>query len=71
MRCACSPCSRTCDREEFISGLIAAAVPVRDAGGQVRAAVTLHAPTARMSLAQAERQLPALKQAAARLGRLL
>jgi DNA-binding IclR family transcriptional regulator len=37
----------------------------------VRAAVALHAPSARLNLAQAERQLPALKQAAARLGRLL
>ncbi|MBL8325715.1 MAG: IclR family transcriptional regulator [Rubrivivax sp.] len=61
----------SCDREEFIAGLIAVAVPVRNAAGDVRAAVALHAPSARMSLAQAERQLPALKEAALRLGSLL
>ncbi|MBI5719265.1 MAG: IclR family transcriptional regulator [Burkholderiales bacterium] len=61
----------SCDREEFIAGLIAVAVPVRDAQGQVRAAIALHAPVARMSLAEAERQLPALHEAAARMGRLL
>ncbi|MBK9133015.1 MAG: IclR family transcriptional regulator [Betaproteobacteria bacterium] len=60
-----------CDREEFIAGLIAVAVPVRDAEGQVRAAIALHAPVARMSLAEAERRLPALHEAAARMGRLL
>ena len=59
------------DREEFIAGLIAVAVPVHGACGQVRAAVALHAPTARMSLTEAKRQLPALKAAALRLGRLL
>lgn len=61
----------SCDREEFIAGLIAVAVPVRDAQGHVRAAIALHAPVARMSLAEAERQLPALRAAAVRMGRLL
>jgi IclR family transcriptional regulator, acetate operon repressor len=60
-----------CDREEFIAGLIAVAVPVRNAGGHVCAAVALHAPTARLSLAQAQRKLPALRAAAARLQGLL
>ncbi|MGL6110255.1 MAG: IclR family transcriptional regulator [Rubrivivax sp.] len=59
------------DREEFIAGLIAVAVPVRDTTGRTRAAIALHAPTARMSLADAQRQLPSLRTAAARMGGLL
>ena len=60
-----------CDREEFMAGLIAVAVPVRNAAGRVRAAVALHAPTARMSLRQAQAKLPAMRAAAERMGRLL
>ena len=59
------------DREEFIAGLIAVAVPVRDTGGRTRAAIALHAPSARLSLAEAQRQLPALRAAAAQMGALL
>ena len=39
--------------------------------GQTRAAIAVHAPTARMSLAEAQRQLPALRAAAARMTALL
>jgi len=59
------------DREEFIAGLIAVAVPVHDTRGIVRAAIALHAPTARMTMAQAQRMLPALRAAAARMSALL
>jgi IclR family transcriptional regulator, acetate operon repressor len=59
------------DREEFIAGLIAVAVPVRDTANRTRAAIALHAPTARMSLADAQRQLPALRAAASRMSELL
>jgi len=59
------------DREEFIAGLIAVAVPVRDESGCARAAIALHAPSARLSLAEAQRQLPALRAAAGRTGALL
>jgi len=59
------------DREEFIAGLIAVAVPVRDASGRTRAALALHAPSARMSLAEAQRRLPALRAAAQRMSGLL
>lgn len=59
------------DDEEFITGLIAVAVPVRDATGAVRAAIAVHAPTARFSLAQARAALPKLKAAATRMGPLL
>ena len=59
------------DREEFIAGLIAVAVPVRDSTGRARAAIALHAPTARVSLAEAQRQLPALRAAAMQMAALL
>ena len=59
------------DREEFIDGLVAAAVPVRDAAGEVRAGIAVHAPMARLSVAQARDHLPALHAAAARMARLL
>jgi DNA-binding IclR family transcriptional regulator len=59
------------DREEFIAGLIAVAVPVFDDEGALRAAIALHAPSARMSLEEAIRQLPRLQQAAERMRTLL
>ncbi len=52
------------DREEFISGMVAVAVPVRDTRGEVQAAVAMHAPTARMSLERALELLPYLNKAA-------
>ena len=59
------------DREEFMAGLIAVAVPVRDPEGRVRAAIAVHGPTARLSVAQARAALPALRHAAERMGPLL
>ena len=59
------------DREEFIAGLIAVAVPVLGAAGAIRAAMAMHAPTARMSLEQAKKQLPRLRAAARELSALL
>ena len=61
----------SCDREEFITGLIAVAVPLRDAEGTVRAAVAMHAPVARMNMKAAEARLPALRAAAKRMAALL
>jgi len=61
----------SCDREEFITGLIAVAVPVRDREGAVRAAIAMHAPVARMTLKAAEARLPALRAAAKRMSALL
>ncbi len=61
----------SCDNEEFIAGLIAVAVPVRDGEGQVRAAIAVHAPVARMSLRQATAALPRLRVAATRMEALL
>ena len=59
------------DRGEFIAGLIAVAVPVLDPQGRPRAAIAVHAPTARMTLAQAQEKLPFLHAAAARMRGLL
>ena len=60
-----------CDREEFVGGLIAVAVPVRDAAGEVRAAIAVHAPTARMSLKAAVGKLAAMQAAATRMASLI
>jgi IclR family transcriptional regulator, acetate operon repressor len=59
------------DREEFMAGLIAVAVPVTDLSGQTRAAIAIHAPTARMSLTEAIAKLPALQAAALKMRALI
>jgi len=59
------------DRQEFIPGLIALAVPVRDAQGGVRAAIAVHAPTPRLTAKRAQACLPALLAAAGRMSELL
>jgi IclR family transcriptional regulator, acetate operon repressor len=60
------------DAEEFVEGLVCVAVPVLAPGSQqVRCALALQAPAARMSLAQARLQLPRLKEAAHALARTL
>jgi len=61
----------SCDREEFIAGLIAVAVPVAGPTGDIRAAVAVHAPTARMTLDDAVERIDALRSAAARMSGLL
>jgi DNA-binding IclR family transcriptional regulator len=59
------------DREEFIAGLIAVAVPVYDGDNVLRAAIAMHAPTARLSLENALTRLPRLLAAARRMRELL
>lgn len=59
------------DREEFMAGLVALAVPVRDRESVSRAAIAVHGPTARMSLNDALARLPALRAAAQRMGQLI
>ncbi len=59
------------DREEFIDGLVAVAVPVKDAQGKVRATVAVHGPTSRMTLSRATKAIPALNEAAERMSGLL
>ncbi|WP_338090183.1 IclR family transcriptional regulator C-terminal domain-containing protein [Sinorhizobium meliloti] len=51
------------DREEFMMGLIAIAVPVFDRNGRVVASLACHAPKARMTL-DARRYVPVLQSAA-------
>lgn len=59
------------DRQEFIDGLLAIAVPVCDENGHIRAALAIHAPVSRLSCDQAVARLPALRDAARRLSPLL
>ena len=59
------------DREEFVTGLIAMAVPVHDAKGTVRAAVAIHAPTTRVTFDDLVARLPAMRAAAQRMAALL
>ncbi|RVP37023.1 IclR family transcriptional regulator C-terminal domain-containing protein, partial [Sinorhizobium meliloti] len=55
------------DREEFMMGLIAIAVPVFDRNGRVVASLACHAPKARMTLDDARRYVPVLQSAARKL----
>jgi DNA-binding IclR family transcriptional regulator len=59
------------DREEFLLGLIAIAVPVIDRKGVTLAAIACHAPSARLSLDQAKGHLPLLQDAARRMAATL
>jgi len=59
------------DREEFIAGLIAVAVPLATDPGEARAAVAVHAPVARMPLVEALGKLTLLQAAAKRMRELL
>lgn len=52
------------DDEEYIPGLIAVAVPVRDSDGKVVASIAAQAPTGRLQLDEAIAFLPQMKQAA-------
>lgn len=59
------------DNQEFLLGLVAVASPVQDARGRTVAAVACHAPSARLSVERAIESLPALAEAAVKLGRTL
>jgi DNA-binding IclR family transcriptional regulator len=60
------------DNEEFVRGMVAVAVPVRKPGGNgVLASLAVHAPTARASLDDLLKNVPKLKETAARLAPLL
>lgn len=51
------------DDQEFLDGVVCLAVPVRDTRGQVCAAVAISAPLVRMSIGDAERQVPEMRKA--------
>ena len=59
------------DNEEFVTGMVAVAVPVLDRNQRGFAALAVHAPLVRLSLKAARRHLPALRRAAAALSDLL
>jgi DNA-binding IclR family transcriptional regulator len=59
------------DREEFVVGLIALAVPVFDLDGRVLGTLAVHAPTSRLSVEGALKHLNAMKNAAVRMSKLL
>jgi DNA-binding IclR family transcriptional regulator len=60
------------DNEEFVRGMVAIAVPVRDAAnGNVLAALAVHAPTARANLNDLLEAVPKMKEAALAIAPLL
>jgi DNA-binding IclR family transcriptional regulator len=60
------------DNEEFVRGMVAVAVPVRDEEGKhVLASLAVHAPTARSSLEDLLKAVPKLKEASLRFAPLL
>ncbi|UWQ56578.1 IclR family transcriptional regulator [Leisingera caerulea] len=58
------------DDEEFIDGMVAVAVPVRDARGRLLATLSVHAPVQRRSLQDLTDFLPCLQKAARELANL-
>jgi len=56
---------------EYISGVVGAAVPIRNKEGQVTAALTISAPRSRRSLDEIIAMVPTLKTYADRIGRIL
>ena len=55
------------DNQEFLAGVVCAAVPVHGRSGQPVAAIALSAPVARMTVEKAAQYVPLMKAAAARL----
>jgi DNA-binding IclR family transcriptional regulator len=58
------------DAEEFMEGMIAIACPIHDDQGRLLSTLSFHAPTVRLTLADAHRHLDRLRGAAAELSRL-
>lgn len=56
------------DDEEFIAGMTAVAVAIQDKAGRYVASLAVHAPTSRMSIAQACEHVSVLQDAACRIG---
>lgn len=55
------------DNEEFVTGMVACAVPITDQRGRMAAMLAFHAPVIRMSMEEALSHVPALQGAAAKL----
>jgi|GEM_PF-1360710 len=60
--------SRMC--EEYLVGVVCAAVPVIGSNGEILAALAIQAPEARMSVQTARRRLPTLRNAASELAEI-
>lgn len=65
--CAIAKQGYSLDREEFLMGLVAIAVPIRNSRNTVVAALACHGPTGRFSLKKAVEILPRLQRAAEQL----
>ncbi len=59
------------DAEEFMDGMIALAVPIKDDRGRLFSTLSFHAPTQRLSLEMAYSHLDELHRAAAELSQLV
>lgn len=59
------------DNEEFLQGMVAVAVPIRDQQQRMFAVLAMHAPTARISLEQALENIPLMRQASQDLADLM
>lgn len=59
------------DREEFMAGMVALAVPIRDPAGRLVSTLSFHAPTQRFGAEDALRFLPALHRDAVALAGLI
>lgn len=57
------------NNQENFDGIVAVAVPIRDAQDRVVAALTMHGPLPRLTLETCETSVPQLKQAAQRIAR--
>ena len=58
------------DAEEFMTGMVAVAVPILDPQRRLMATLSVHAPTQRVTLAELERQIDRLHGAASELAEL-
>lgn len=62
-------CGYALDNEEFVPGMVAIALPVRDSAGEIRATIAVHAPTVRIRLHELEAWVPRLEHWARKLER--
>lgn len=64
-------CHYATDNQEFISGMIGVSVPITDSRGRMIAGIVVIAPIARVSLDEAVKHLPDLRDAADKLSNYL
>ena len=59
------------DNEEFIEGMVAVAVPIRDSNGRYLASIGVHGPAQRFSVSKADSIAPRLHEASKQLAEVL